>query len=271
MSESPSYFAVRTLRALEVLTFTPTTAPRVAEALGIHPRTARRLLSQLQRDGWLSYNPHPPHVYAPTLRMVALAGHIGARAPLATATAPAVEQLHADTGLDALLAIPSYDATLCLVRCSGERAVQPPLGNVTPAHCTAAGKVLMAHRDAWRRSILAAPLMACTDRSLTDPAALEREFTRVRLDGYAGEDGEHRDGVRQLAAPVTGPGGEVLAAIEVASHDSRPLRELVPHVRHAARTASEALAGAAERYPLHRGVVYRMLASYGLAPVTAYL
>jgi DNA-binding IclR family transcriptional regulator len=51
MSESPAQFSVRTLRALEVLTFTPTTAPQVAEALGVHPRTARRLLSQLQRAG----------------------------------------------------------------------------------------------------------------------------------------------------------------------------------------------------------------------------
>lgn len=237
----------------------------------MHPRTARRLLSQLQRDGWLFYNPRPPHVYAPTLRMVALAAHIGARAPLATVTAPAVEQLHADTGLDALLAIPSYDATVCLVRCCGELAARPPLGDVTPAHCTATGKVLMAHRDAWRHSILAAPLAPCTDRSLTDPLALERELTRVRLDGYATEDGEHLDGVRQLAAPVTGPGGEALAAIAIAIHDSRALDELAPQVRHAARTASEALAGAAKRYPLHRGVVYRLLESYGLAPVNANL
>ena len=67
MSQSPAQFAVRTMRALEILTFAPTTAPRVAEALGVHSRTARRLLSQLQRDGWLSYNPRSPHVYAPTL------------------------------------------------------------------------------------------------------------------------------------------------------------------------------------------------------------
>jgi DNA-binding IclR family transcriptional regulator len=139
-----------------------------------------------------------------------------------------------------------------------------------PAPRTATGKVLMAYRDAWRRSILNTS-SAVAARSLREPDALERELTRVRLDGYATDDGEHLDGIRQVAAPVTGPDGDVLAAIAVATHDARPLDEVVHPVREAARTAPETLAAAAKRYPLRRGVVSRLLASYGLAPVNAYL
>ena len=126
MSQSPAQFAIRTLRALEVLTFTPTTDVGLADALGVHPRTAKRLLSQLHRDGWLSYSVDAPRVYTPTLRFVALAAQIGARAPLATVTARAVEQLHNATGLPATLAIPAYDGTACLVSCRGDRTTQPP-------------------------------------------------------------------------------------------------------------------------------------------------
>jgi DNA-binding IclR family transcriptional regulator len=123
MSQSPAQFAVRTLRALEVLTFAPATAAELAEALGVHPRVAGRLLSQLQRDGWLSYSGHSPRIYAPTLRFVALAAHIAARAPLVTITSPAVQGLHAATDIPAALSIPGYDATVCTIRSCGERAM----------------------------------------------------------------------------------------------------------------------------------------------------
>jgi DNA-binding IclR family transcriptional regulator len=241
----------------------------------VHPRTARRLLSQLQRDGWLSYSTQSPRVYAPTLRFVALAAHIGARAPLATLSAPAVERLHADTGLEASLAVPAYRGTVCIVRCCGDSAVQPPLGEAPPAHCTAPGKALLAHREPWCRGVLGAPLPRCTERSVTEPNALERGLAHVRIHGYAVEDGEHVAGLRRLAAPVAGPGGEVLAAIAVAGYDARTpveLRDELPgRVRTAARTASEALTAGASEYPLHRALVYRLLASYGLAPVDAYV
>jgi DNA-binding IclR family transcriptional regulator len=271
MSQSPAQFAVRTLRALEMLAFAPASAPQVADALGIHPRTARRLLSQLRRDGWLYYNPRPPQVYAPTLRLVALAAQVGARAPIATLAAPAVERLHAETGLDALVAIPSYQATVCVVRCRGDRATQPPLGEAAPAHCSATGKVLLAYRDAWRRTVLAGHLTRVTDRTITDARELARELERIQRDGYATEDGERVDGVRQLAAPITIPRGETVAALGASIHDARPLIDVRDHVMACAGAVSDAIAAAANRQPLHRGITCRMLTTYGLAPVDAGL
>jgi DNA-binding IclR family transcriptional regulator len=272
MSQSPAQFAIRTLRALEVLAFTPTTASGIADSLLIHPRRARRLLSQLERDGWLSYRQGPDErIYTPTLRFVALAAEIGARAPLATMTSPSLERLHAATERPAMLTIPGYRGTVCVARCVGEHGAQPAVAAVAPAHCTAPGKVLLAYRDAWRRSVLATQLERCTERSLTDPTTLERELDRVRYHGYALEDGEHLDGVRGVAAPVVGPDGPVLAAISVVSCDSAALDREVDEVRAAARQASETVAAAVERYALEPRIVYRLLASYGLEPVDAYL
>jgi DNA-binding IclR family transcriptional regulator len=270
MTQSPAQFAVRTLRALEVLAFTPTTAPKLADALGVHPRTARRLLSQLQRDGWLSYSSGTRPVYAPTLRLVALAAHIGARAPLATLTAGALEQLHAEAGLPAVLAIPAYNATVCIARCVGARATDVPLEVVEPAHGTAAGKVLLAHRDAWRRSILSMPLKRSAGWVALDPEELERELAQVRLDGCASAS---VDAVGQLAVPVVAPGGEVLAAIGVVGAEVARIGPggLSECVRRAGQAASDALVAGAKRYPMHRTVVYRVLASYGLDEVDAYL
>lgn len=48
-----NYYAGHTLRTVEALALMPYTALDVAAALMIHPRTARRLLSSLVRDGWI--------------------------------------------------------------------------------------------------------------------------------------------------------------------------------------------------------------------------
>ncbi len=272
MSQSPAHFAIRTLRALEVLAFTPANASALADALLIHPQRARRLLSQLQRDGWLSFrHDADERVYAPTLRFVALAAQVAARAPLTTMTAAALEQLHAATGRPAMLTIPGYRGTVCVARCVGEHGAQAAVAAVSPAHCTAAGKVLLAHRDAWRQSVLATPLQRCTERTVTDPAAVDDELARVRHQGFALEDEEHRGGVRAVAAPVAGPGGVVLAAISLAAWNSHLRDRDVDEVCAAARCASEAVATAGERYALEPRIARRLLASYGLAPVDAYL
>jgi DNA-binding IclR family transcriptional regulator len=252
-----NYTAQRALRALELLAFMPTTAPRLAESLGVHPRTARRLLRQLQHAGWLSYGAARPYGYAPTLRIVALAAHVVERSPLVRETTPAIERLRADTRLTVSLYIPAYDATVCVARCWGEQAEHPPLRPLAPAHCTAAGKVLLAYRDAWRRSVLLrGPLPSCTERSVTDADVLKRQLAQVRANGYAVEDGEHVPGVRALAAPVVVGGAEIVAAIALVTNDERALNAEADRVCTAAREASEALrkTGPDEPRGLHDGL-----------------
>jgi DNA-binding IclR family transcriptional regulator len=252
------------MRALEVLAFGPMTAPHLAAVLGVHPRTARRLLGELQRDGWLSCSPKAPRVYAPTLRLVTLAAQIGSRAPLALLTAPALERLHAVTGLVATLAIPSYDATICLVRCSGDGLLQPPLGQLVSASRCASGKVLLAHREPWRHSILD------TLPPGEDRAHLERELGRIRADGYAIETGTGTDRALELAAPVRGPEHDVPAAIGVTTQACEASRDLIDAVREAAQAATMALVQLPQS-SLHRGIAVRLLGSYGRAPVDAHV
>ena len=112
------------------------------------------------------------------------------------------------------------------------------LGDLEPAHATAPGKALLAHRDAWRESILAQPLRRHTPRTLTDPRDLAAELTRIRTRGHATDHGEHHEDVHALAAPVFQAGDAVaavavsLTAEESAAADLRVLAAGVVH--HAA-------------------------------------
>jgi DNA-binding IclR family transcriptional regulator len=210
-----SLFAARTMQALELVALHPMSAPQVADALQVHPRTARRLLTRLADDGWLTRSEDARRVYAPTMRVVSLAGHVLERCRVAEAAGPFVDDLHAELGTPAHLMVPSYRWVLCVVHGEGPPA-RPALRELAPCHATATGKALLAHRDAWRESVLGAPLERLTAATMTDPAVLRRDGDDVRQRGYATEDGEWRAGVRAVAAPVFGAAGDAVAALGAA-------------------------------------------------------
>ena len=239
-------FAVgRTLQAIEVLSFQPASAPQLAGALRIHPRTARRLLNRLVADGWLTRSPGRERTYAPTMRIVALAAQLAETAPLTRHALPIVERLHAETGLAAHLAVPCYGSVLCLVHRGGGRDLPPGLRELMPAHATAAGKALLAHRAAWRAGVLAQALAAHTPVTEVDAERIERELAAVRARGWAAEDGEHMPGVAAVAAPVRAAGGDVDAALAVTGPARRTAggrqRSLVALVTAAAAELGERL------------------------------
>lgn len=200
---------------LELLAFAPLSAPQLAAALHSHPRTVRRVLGRLEHDGYLTRGEDARRLYAPTMRLVALAGQVVESSGLGRRGRPYVEILHARTGAAAHLVVPSYHSVLCLVHCASDvDDGRPRLRELVPAHCTAGGQALMAWRESWRESLLGEPLQRFTDRTIVDPATLRRALERVRADGYAVEDGEYQPQVRAVSAPVL-VRGEAVAALSV--------------------------------------------------------
>jgi DNA-binding IclR family transcriptional regulator len=78
-------------------------------------------------------------------------------------------------------------------------------GSRVPVHCTASGKLFLAFLPAARRDRLlaaTAPLVAYTPGTLTDTAALQAEFERIREQGYALDDEEFVSGLFCIAVPI---------------------------------------------------------------------
>lgn len=225
----------RTLRVLELLAFSPLSAPQIAATLDAHPRTIRRVLARLVEEEYLTCGEGPRRLYTPTMRLVALAGQVVERSPLAARARPYVRLLHERAGATSHLVVPSYDRVLCLVHAAADDDhVRSRLRELVPAHCTAGGKALLAGRARWRESLLSRPLERHTERTVADPAELRRVLRQAAADGYASEDGEYQPGVRAVAAPVV-VGGETVAAL-TASGERLALDATMPHV---VRTAAE--------------------------------
>jgi DNA-binding IclR family transcriptional regulator len=203
------------MQALEVLSFEPASAPQVAEALKVHPRTARRLLNRLTADGWLRRIDGARPLYAPTMRIVALAAQLADRAPVVRIGADVARDLQARSGSVVHLAVPSYRSALRLLRVNGDAGSRPQLRDLAPAHAIAGGKLLLAHREPWRESVLERPLEPVTEHTVIDPDAVRAEAETTRARGFALEDEEFRIGVRAVAAPVRDSFGDVVAALAV--------------------------------------------------------
>jgi IclR family transcriptional regulator, acetate operon repressor len=239
VSAPQAYFASRAMCALELLAFGPATASVVADALQVHPRTARRLLARLVEDGWLTCQARPRPTYAPTLRVLALAGQQAARTPLLCAARQPVTELAASTEETVHLAIPSYRSTLRLLRARPREDAAEDLRDLAPAHATAAGKLLLAHRAAWRESVLRAPLEAATPHTITDPHVLDRDCRRILSRGYALERGELDPDIHAIAAPITTIDGETVAALALSTRERS-----APHAhRDALLSAARRLCG----------------------------
>jgi DNA-binding IclR family transcriptional regulator len=229
-----SFFVIRTMQALEVLAFQSATAPQMADALRVDARTARRLLNRLAEDGWLVRSEGRVRTYSLSLRVVALASHFVERAPLTRAAASVITGLHERTGGVAHVTVPSYRSVLCLALRAPDCRSRPHLRELVPAHTTAGGKVLLAHRRPWRDSVLELPLERLTERTLIDPDAVRRECEETVEKGFAFEDGEYRDGLQSVAAPVVGDAGDVLAAVALGGPRELDVAARVEAVRDAA-------------------------------------
>jgi DNA-binding IclR family transcriptional regulator len=242
MAPVDSFFVTRTLQALEVLAFQPSSAPQVAEALRVDARTARRLLNRLADDGWVVRIEGRVRTYTLSLRLVALASQFVERAPLTHAAASVVRSLHERTGGVAHVTVPSYRSVLCLAHRSGGGRARPHTGELIPAHATAAGKVLLAQRDPWRERVLERPLERITDRTVVDPDALRRTCELALERGFAFEDGEYGVGVQSIAAPVRATRGAVLAAVGLAGPPELQVASRLDAVVEAADALAEKLA-----------------------------
>jgi IclR family acetate operon transcriptional repressor len=208
---------------LELLAVRPRSAVELAADLGVHQRTARRMLRRLADEGYIAADPYEHRRFTPTMRVVALAGQVIERSKLTMAAAPHVAKLHDQLHEDCHLCVPSHLSALCLVhRASAVNGdgLRPHLRELVPCHCTAAGKAILAWRKPWRDAVLKYPLDRFTDRTLTDRGRLREDLERTVARGYSIENREFQDGTRAVGAPVFSR-GEVVAALAVVAPTAR--------------------------------------------------
>jgi DNA-binding IclR family transcriptional regulator len=136
---------------------------------------------------------------------------------------------------------------------------QPGAGPVTsftagatlPAHPTALGRALLAFAPAGVvDTTILRGLRPYTKHTITSAARFRRALAVTRLTRVAVTRWELEAGACGVAVPVFGPGGDVVAAIELAVRDlGEELHQVRPALSIAARSLSRELTGGAAREP----------------------
>jgi len=115
------------------------------------------------------------------------------------------------------------------------------------AHCTAVGKVLLAHCTSQKLNevIKQKGLPKLTPTTITSASDLKKHLDMVRKQGFAIDDEESSPGCRCIAAPIRDHRGEVIAALSITGPSTRitPERfnQLVELVKRAADKISTGL------------------------------
>ena len=199
----------------------PAGVSALARDLNEPKSTVQRSLETLHQAGWLSAAPDPiegrKRSWSLTSKLTSLKRDAG-RARLRDAALEQMERLRQQTRETIHLMAPEGQTVVLIERLDSPQTLRTvrQLGATTPLHAASNGKAVLAWLSpAERAAYLARPLPAFTPRTLTDPAALERDLEAIRARGYSLSAGELDLDVRAVAAAIRLASGEPIAALSI--------------------------------------------------------
>ena len=227
----------------------PLALPEVVATTGWPKPTVHRMLQQLEQGGWLQREPDGRR-YALAPRLLRLGeGALGASTQHGVRHA-VLRQLVAELGESCNLTALSGAEVVYLDRVESAFPLRLELrpGTRVPLHCSASGKLFLAHLGAARRQALldGLTLSRHTATTLTRREALETELSTIRRQGHAFDAEEFVDGLVCIAVPVRAPGErDVRCALALQAPSARvPLARLpqfLPRLTQAAQALARTL------------------------------
>jgi len=223
----------------------PVSSADLISDLGLPKATAHRLSRQLEKEGYLQREPvRSRYIAGPRLHNFALAvlsnRVLGApRHAILRALAEEIGETCNCTMMDGNNIV-YFDRA----QTNWPFRIDLPVGTHLPLHCTASGKLFLAHLPKATRDRLIhnSPLSRQTDRTITDPALLEQELERVAIDGVGVDNEELMPGMVALSVPVFDQTNRMCLTIAVHAPTIRKslqeLRQYLPVLRRAAAALS---------------------------------
>ncbi|MDJ0105492.1 IclR family transcriptional regulator [Rhodococcus erythropolis] len=216
--------------------------PDIATHLGVARSTGYRYLQSLTGSRFLE-EANGGFRLGPKIFELARLARVGIG--LSEISLPEMRSLAAHVNETVLLTRRSGRSVVCLDLVEAQHAVRLSYerGHVLPINAGASAEVLLAWADpAEVTAVLEqGPLERFTDKTLTDPKALQARLVAIRKRGVAISQGELDDHILGIAAPIRDSSGSVCAAISIAALASRVPRGELKSIEAAVRGAAAAI------------------------------
>ncbi|PSP86156.1 IclR family transcriptional regulator [Halobacteriales archaeon QS_1_68_17] len=195
------------------------TVTELADALPVTKGTVHNHLATLRERGYVT---EEDGVYRAGLGFLYPADSARSREVLSGLGTDAVARLADTTGERVDLVARQGNHAVLLASVAGDRYEGPRgvAGERLPLYCTATGKVVLAHAADLDPERVVADATGRTDRTITDPQALESEVGYIRDEGLAYDRGEYDPHRRGIAAPLFRD-GEIAGAVGIAGPADR--------------------------------------------------
>lgn len=225
------------------------TLSELARALGMSKGSLHGLLRTLESVGAVVQTSQRRFVLGARIFELAQARSQGA--DLRRLAPPAMRRLAAKLGETILLGRVEAEGVRILERAEAplehpELRIAAPPGMRVHLLAGATGRLVVAHWPAQRHAAFLAsgPLPRFTARSITDPAVFLAQAEDAARSGYSLDREEYMEGVSAVAAPIYGPGGDLLALIWAIGFSGRFDGEALQHAGEELRAEAAAISRA---------------------------
>ncbi len=220
----------------------------LSKRLKLHKNNVFRLLATLESRGYIEQN-KASESYRLGIRCLQVGNNYVSQMGLLKQAQPIIEKLAAAARETAFVGVLRKWAVVPLAAVESDQAIRltTNVGDALPLHCTASGKVHLAHiPQAELQENYLTRLDRLTDRTLTDQVALQVHLRRVTEAGYAVELGEHIPDVNAIAVPIRDYTRNVVGSLALAGpahrmDTARIEREMVPLMHEAGKNLSSRL------------------------------
>ncbi len=200
----------------------------LAERAGYPLSTTHRLLVTLIERGYVEQDPRTNRYFL-GLKILSLQARAIRHRQIARQGFPHLTDLRQQLNETINLGIVSEKSVIYLETFASDSSLSfylPP-GTQMPLHCTAMGKVLLAHLAFNKQESLLSSLelKPLTPHTIASLSTLRTELARIVQQGYAVDNEEYALGVRCLAAPIRDHNSQVVAAVSVTALAKRMPRE----------------------------------------------
>ena len=231
----------------------PGTISTLSRELGIPKTTVHRIVHSLVNAGWLDFSAFADGELQLGRKLRRIALQALQKDVDYTIRHGILRDLVNKVGETCNLTAPHGDEALYLDRVESSWPLRLTLdaGAHVPMHCTASGKLFLAHKDPesldqfFDRQRTTGGLQALTVKTLTDRAVLTRHLKKIREQGYSLDQEEFISGLVAIAVPVYDQHRQVVAALAMhgptARVDRKRCLEMLPFLEKASRRLSQTL------------------------------